>query len=172
MVTHTLKYKTVKCVLCSVWVQNFVWNFKGALWNFTQNFEPIQRKICILRRVKNFTTYVVIELWHLSETGPCPPVTAGEGYCKHVLLWPILILKIRPEAGGIINSPGVQSRVLNRLGSNYLSEFGIMSGDNWVLEILTLWWKKMTWRNWGVFIWNGVQKECGSHGEVYIERKY
>ena len=26
------------------------------LWNFTQNFEPIHRKICILRGVKNLTT--------------------------------------------------------------------------------------------------------------------
>ena len=41
IVTHTQKLKTVKCIFCGVWVQNFVWNFKGALWNFTQNFEPI-----------------------------------------------------------------------------------------------------------------------------------
>ena len=44
IVTHTQKSKTVKCKFCGVWVQNFVWNFKGALWNFTQNFEPIHRK--------------------------------------------------------------------------------------------------------------------------------
>ena len=25
-----------------------MWNFKGQLWNFTQNFEPMHRKICIL----------------------------------------------------------------------------------------------------------------------------
>ena len=38
IVTHTQKYKTVKCTFCGVWVHKFVWNFKGALWNFTQNF--------------------------------------------------------------------------------------------------------------------------------------
>ena len=54
IVTHTQKYKTVKCTFCGVWVPNFVWNFKGALWNFTQNFEPIHRKMCILRGGKKW----------------------------------------------------------------------------------------------------------------------
>ena len=67
IVTHTQKLKTVKCIFCGVWVQNFVWNFKGALWNFTQNFEPIHRKICILRGAKNLTTYDILELWHLKS---------------------------------------------------------------------------------------------------------
>ena len=40
---HLLKY-----IFCGVWGPNFVWNFKGYLGNFTQNFEPIHRKICIL----------------------------------------------------------------------------------------------------------------------------
>ena len=59
IVTHTQKVKTVKCILCGVWVQNFVWNFKGVFWNFTQKFEPIHCKICILRCVKNG------DLWYL-----------------------------------------------------------------------------------------------------------
>ena len=37
-----------KCIFCSVCVHNFVRNFEGHLWNFTQNFEPIHRKICVL----------------------------------------------------------------------------------------------------------------------------
>ena len=57
--------KTVKCIFCGVWVQNFVWNFKGHLWNFTQNFEPIHRKICILRGAKKLTTYDILKWWHL-----------------------------------------------------------------------------------------------------------
>ena len=65
--THAQKYMTVKCTLYGVWVQNFVWNFKGALWNFTQNFEPIHRKICILWAVINLTTYDILELWHLKS---------------------------------------------------------------------------------------------------------
>ena len=67
IVTHTQKKKTAKCIFFGVWVQNFLWNFKGALWNFTQNFEPIHRKICILRCVKNLTTYDILELWHLKS---------------------------------------------------------------------------------------------------------
>ena len=67
IVTHTQKSKTVKWTFCGVWVQNFVWNFKGALWNFTQNFEPIHRKICILQGSKNFTTYDILKLWHLKS---------------------------------------------------------------------------------------------------------
>ena len=67
IVTYTQKLKTVKCIFCGVWVQNFVRNFKGALWNFTQNFEPIHRKICILRVIKNLTTYDILELWHLKS---------------------------------------------------------------------------------------------------------
>ena len=63
----TQKLKAVKCIFCGVWVQNFVWNFKGHLWNFTQNFEPIHHKICNYRGVKNFTTYNIVELWHLKS---------------------------------------------------------------------------------------------------------
>ena len=65
IVTHTQKYMTVKCTFYGVWVQNFVWNFKGALWYFTQNFEPIHREICILWGGKNLTTYDILELLHL-----------------------------------------------------------------------------------------------------------
>ena len=67
IVTHMQNYKTVKCIFCGVWVQNFGWNFKGALWNFTQNFEPIHRKRCILHGVKNLTTSDILELWHLKS---------------------------------------------------------------------------------------------------------
>ena len=57
------------------WVQNFVWNFKGAPWNFTQNFEPIQRKICILRGGKHLTTYDILKLWHLNSWWDGPLVS-------------------------------------------------------------------------------------------------
>ena len=64
MVTHMQNQKTVKYIFCGVWVQIFVWNFKGALWNFTQNVEPMHRKIYILRGVKN---WYILELWHLKS---------------------------------------------------------------------------------------------------------
>ena len=67
IVTLAQKSKTAKCIFCGVWVHNFAWNFKCALWNFSQNFEPIPRKICILRGVKNLTTYNILELWHLKS---------------------------------------------------------------------------------------------------------
>ena len=63
----TNKNMSIKCIFCNVWVQNFVWNFKGAFWNFTQNFEPIHCKICILRGVKNLTNHDIL---NLCETGP------------------------------------------------------------------------------------------------------
>ena len=37
---------------------------KGALWNFTQDFESIHPKINILRGFKNLTNYDILELWH------------------------------------------------------------------------------------------------------------
>ena len=58
---------SVKCTFCSAWVQNFEWNFKGALWNFTQNLETIHSKICILRSVKILTVYDIFDLWHLKS---------------------------------------------------------------------------------------------------------
>ena len=67
IVTHTQKYKTVKCIFCGVWIQNFVRNFKGVLWNCTQNFEPMQRKICILRGCKKLTTCDIVELWRVKS---------------------------------------------------------------------------------------------------------
>ena len=65
--TQTQKLQIVKCIFCGVWVQNFVWNFIGALWNFTQNFESIYGKICISRGVKYLTTYDILYLWHLKS---------------------------------------------------------------------------------------------------------
>ena len=56
-----------------MWFQNLVWNFKGHLWNFTQNFEPIHRKICILLFsifCMWFTTSLNCDVISLSETGP------------------------------------------------------------------------------------------------------
>ena len=60
IVTHTQKLKTVKCIFCGVWVQNFVWNFNCALRNFTQNFEPIPPQNMHFRRYKKFD-----DLWYL-----------------------------------------------------------------------------------------------------------
>ena len=79
IVTDTQKYRTVKCKFCGVWVPNFVWNFKGALWNFTQNLEPIHRKIYILPGVNNLTTYDILGLWHLKSKWD-GPLLCGNWY--------------------------------------------------------------------------------------------
>ena len=39
IVTHTPRYKPVECTFYCEWVPNFMWTFKSALWNFTQNLE-------------------------------------------------------------------------------------------------------------------------------------
>ena len=70
VVTYMQKYKAVKCIFCGVWVQTFVWNFKGDLWNFTQNFKPIYRKICILRGVRQLMISYSYHILSLSETVP------------------------------------------------------------------------------------------------------
>ena len=51
IINHTQQW-SIKCIFCGVWVRKFMWNFKGTLWNFIHNFEPIHRKICFLRNVK------------------------------------------------------------------------------------------------------------------------
>ena len=66
-VTLKHKYKIVKCIFCVVWVQNFVWNFKGIFLNFIQNFDPIHCEMCILRGGKKLTIYDILELWHLDS---------------------------------------------------------------------------------------------------------
>ena len=38
----------IKIISFNVWVRYFVWNFKGYLWNSTQNILPIHRKMWIL----------------------------------------------------------------------------------------------------------------------------
>ena len=59
------KFKLVKCIFCNVWVPNFAWIFEGCLWDYTQNFETIHRKIHILQGVKSLANYDLLELWHL-----------------------------------------------------------------------------------------------------------
>ena len=44
---HPQKWKSVNYILCSLWVQNAVWNFNAVLWNFTENFEPVHQNICL-----------------------------------------------------------------------------------------------------------------------------
>ena len=75
IVPRTQTLKTVKCIFCGVWVQIFVWHFKGTLWNLTQNLETIQHKIGILQGVRIWRIMISksYALLSLSETGPCCP---------------------------------------------------------------------------------------------------
>ena len=78
--------KSVKCVFCDIWVQNFVWNFKGHFRNFTQNFERKKRKIYILRSATKLTTYDRLKLWHLKSywDGPLYVSLKGMFAIKHM----------------------------------------------------------------------------------------
>ena len=66
---HPQKWKSVKDILCSLWVQNAVWNFNAVLWNFTENFEPLHQNMCILWCVKFFRISYIYGILNLSETG-------------------------------------------------------------------------------------------------------
>ena len=59
---HDIKMHILRCM-----GSKFCVKFQSALWNFTQNFEPIHGKICILWGGKNLTTYDILELWHLKS---------------------------------------------------------------------------------------------------------
>ena len=48
-----LKFSPVnKCTSFNVWIRYFVWNFKGNLWNSTQNILPIHWKIQFLYNIE------------------------------------------------------------------------------------------------------------------------
>ena len=64
---HILQTEISKMHILRCMVQNFMWNFKDALWNFARNFEPVHRKIYILRDVSSFTNYDICELWQLKS---------------------------------------------------------------------------------------------------------
>ena len=75
IVTHTGEYNAVKCIVFGVWVQNFVWNLKGTLWNFAQNFELIHFKISYIASLSDTCRH---KLGHLlfrkcyKDTGKLP----------------------------------------------------------------------------------------------------
>ena len=45
----------------------FCVEFQRCPLKFHTKFEPIPRKICILRGVNDFTTYDILEVWHLKS---------------------------------------------------------------------------------------------------------
>ena len=63
IVNHSQKSNSVKCVFYGIWA--LMRNLKGALWKCTQNFKPIHYKICILRGVKCFANYDILDVWQL-----------------------------------------------------------------------------------------------------------
>ena len=67
IVTHTQKYKTVECIFCGVWVQKFYVKFQRCPLKFYTKFWIHTPQICILRGVRNLTTYDILELWHLKS---------------------------------------------------------------------------------------------------------
>ena len=92
IVSHTQQLKPVKCIYYGVWVQTFVWYFKGALWNCTQNFEPLHCKICILRGVK-IDEFDILELWHFKSSWDGPVIVRANINGRHAgpSLWPVMV---------------------------------------------------------------------------------
>ena len=54
----------VKCMLCAVWGQNFVWNSKWNLWNFTHHLQLILHRICILRCISSLMNFDILKSFH------------------------------------------------------------------------------------------------------------
>ena len=46
IVSHIQRWKLIKCIFCSVWVQSIVWNFNGVLWNFTHKYSNPYTATC------------------------------------------------------------------------------------------------------------------------------
>ena len=70
------KLKSIKRIFCDLWVQNFVWNLKGALWKFIKKFEPKQHKMCILPGVVNVIYLTVMTPQVLVRRAPGPLLTS------------------------------------------------------------------------------------------------
>ena len=78
----------------NVWARYFAWNFKGYLWNSTQNSLPIHWKIWILHDVVNIraprftSSYPFSKCSQMSQTDAC-------GICSHVIKYkPITVLHL------------------------------------------------------------------------------
>ena len=57
-IQELLKFQhCIKSVSFNVWVRYFVWNFKGTLWNSTQNILPIHWKMYILYANENLRAH-------------------------------------------------------------------------------------------------------------------
>ena len=74
----------IKSTSFNVWVRYFVWNFKGNLWNSTQNIWPIHWKILFLYNIE-----ILRALWFKSSyaflTPPPPP--PGATYLSCGFFW-------------------------------------------------------------------------------------
>ena len=79
----------IKIISFNVWVRYFVWNFKGHLWNSTQNILPIHWKMWILftnenlRALRFKSSYVFLK---------CPPelwccLISSVGYVSMHIAW-------------------------------------------------------------------------------------
>ena len=67
------KIKSVKCIF-DVWVQNFMRNFKGTIWNFIKNLHLYTAKYAFdeVLQIWRIRSYDIL---NLSETGPRTSIT-------------------------------------------------------------------------------------------------
>ena len=75
-----LQFST-NCISFKVWVRYFVWNFKGYLWNSTQNSLPIHKKISFFLKCWKFKSPRFRSLYEFcNHFVPC--VVNLDGGCK------------------------------------------------------------------------------------------
>ena len=86
--SHTI-IKSVKCILCGVWVSNSANNFKDALQNFIQICRPTQCKICILLCVKIVTNYGISKSFKILSLGKMNPRPRAPSSGRFVEIFPI-----------------------------------------------------------------------------------
>ena len=65
----------IKSTFCNVWITYFVWNFKGTLWNSTQNILPIHWKIWFLYNTEILKALRFESSYAFLKRPPAPIVT-------------------------------------------------------------------------------------------------
>ena len=71
-IVNNTKIKASKLHILRYMGSKFCVKFQRCPLKFTQSFEPIHLKICILRGVKCLTTYDILDLWYLKSYRDLP----------------------------------------------------------------------------------------------------
>ena len=102
------------CIFCGVWVQNFLWNFKGALWNFTQKCWTHTPQNMHFSRCKKFE-----DLWYLE----CYDILTHWGRVTHICVSKLTTIGsdngLSPERRQAIIWTNAGILLIGTLGTNF-----------------------------------------------------